>query len=214
MSMPDVTHLIEEADRQLEANNFALAGELFRDACMLAPPTRHIFTNLRVAEEQERLQFYRQLEAKYPDSLLVKSKLMGVYLDMPGHWKARAIDISTKLLQTLTLEIAEELRLRRIRFSTMLRCADYATPDRDRVLTEDFTYLWQAGNHYPWATKTRGSLLAELAGVADPILGLAVASLAEADWLPAKAGELLRKKADELLILSEVIQSDHIIGNP
>ncbi len=204
--LPDLTHLIEEADRLLEGNEFAAARDMFRAVCLLAPPTRHTLVNLNVAEEQEQLQFSRTLVQKYPDSLMAQLEEVMAFMRLGSHWNAHAAIRCTDILQALDLTLVEEHQVRRLRFRAATRTGYYSAREPYQTIVEDFSKLWVAGNTYHWAARSRQGMLQDLAAMNEPEATLILETLAGEDWLPPLVKQLLEAKIRELRILENVTQ--------
>jgi hypothetical protein len=204
--MSDFDSILKQADHLLEENNFAAALELYRAATRAGPPTRYLLDNLRVAEEQEALEFSRTLRQKYPDSLVAGKNHVYNLLQLGGHWTAHAVILCTELLEQLDLDVTEERSIRRLRFHAATRTGFYAMRDPYRTLVEDFSKILQAGDTYHFAIRSRGAMLVDLARMeateAIPLLR----ELGGLEWLPLAAKQFLDTKIMELQILEEVIQ--------
>ena len=206
--MSNLDDMIEEADRLLEENNFAAALDLYRAAIMMAPPTKYVLDNLRVAEEQEVLQFSLSLTEKYPDSLVAAKNYIDSLLRVGGHWNAHAVTQCTKLLKRMDLDATEERRLRRLRFHAATRTSYYAMRDPYQSLVEDFSTVWQAGDTYPWAIRSRDGMLEDLLAMKESEAIPVLEELAGLEWLPSEVSQLLGVKVTELRMLKHIIQDN------
>ena len=65
----DWEHLLDEADRLLEQYDFAGSVAAFREAALLAPLASNWLENLKIAEDNERVEFRRRLTHMFPESL-------------------------------------------------------------------------------------------------------------------------------------------------
>jgi hypothetical protein len=86
--------LVDQADRLLEENDFAAAMAAYRAAALAGPPASPALTNLGVAEDQERLGFWRLLRQKHPTSLVVR--LGGGVRPTTGRSTARPVSRGTR----------------------------------------------------------------------------------------------------------------------
>ena len=59
-------HLLDEAERLLEQNDFAASVAAFREAALLAPLTQGTLLNLSVAEENDRIESRKRMTRMFP----------------------------------------------------------------------------------------------------------------------------------------------------
>lgn len=196
--------LIEEADSLLENNEFAAARDLYRSAVLLAPPTEDVLGKLRVAEEQDQLQFSRNLRHHFPASLVVQKNEIRTLMQMGNAWNVHALMRCTELLEAGSLELPETLHIRWRRLKAAIRAGRHQVQDQYRTLIEDFFELWDAGTRLPWAMKIRSNLVEELAGLIDPLAIETLTDLSERDWAPSGLKEFLNTKIRELHTLERV----------
>lgn len=139
-----------EADNELEKNNFSLAREKYKQSLIDGQFNERIFTNMSVAEEQEKIQFLNELAKKYPNQLLLKRSL-AANLDNAG-FTDQAILVINEVIKLIDVEKDPKSnllsRIERLRIS----CHKH---NYSEITIEDFLYVWELGNHYLPAKKLR-----------------------------------------------------------
>jgi hypothetical protein len=196
----NTNHLIEEADRFYEEENYAAAFELYREVVMQGPPTRHAVGFLHISLERMGPDLMHQLLYKYPESFAVREQA-AIYFQNKS-----PSDISVRLCTELieenrqagdTYDPALERYLRGVR----LQAAVYwplspATSQEYQFFIQDFSQLWATSTARRW-------LLDAITRIWDPLFIPALGSLAEAEDLPLPVRHLLAAKTVELQALRE-----------
>lgn len=197
--MDDLQILIDKADQELEMNDFGRAIIDYRSAALISPPSQTILDNLRISEQEEALQFRRELSIKHPNSYLVQMSLADSYARF--HYKRQAIDIYTKILNTIELDIHEQTRIRLKRLRAI--CMEgYSYPT---LFLEDFWVIWRFGDEYGPAKKLRVIMLRFITYEAEDEYAIkSLKLLIASDELPSLVKNLLEVKINEIHMLNQV----------
>jgi len=189
-----------EAQRKLEQNSFHEAVALYRETAMGFEPSQRQLGNLAVAEDEDRLQFRRELCRRHPNSLGCKMSMLQT-LESGGH-SGLAVQVASEILSTNDLTQSQELLLRLLRLKSAL-----ATP-RCALILEDFAHLWQAGEEHVAALRCRKGILTSMAACRDPLHVDAFEQLSELPFLGEPVAKLFKTKAEELRLMQSVLGQD------
>ncbi|MES2792319.1 MAG: hypothetical protein V4719_22065 [Planctomycetota bacterium] len=184
--------LRQQAETQLEINNFAAARELFIDAAKRFAPSQGLLANLSVAEDELRLQVRREIRACHPDSF--ESCISELQSLISVGRAERAMILASELVSSSTSESQLIVaHLMRFRASVRTRILETAI--------EDFTYLWAAGEIHEGARRFRYGLLKSLAAVDESTACNIMQQLSLIPDLPESVSLFLRAKTEELRCL-------------
>jgi hypothetical protein len=194
--------LLKQAYTKLDSNDFVGAREDYRKAVMLDEPDGDIIHNLNTAEQEEKLEFFRNLRAKYPNSFSIRLSEAN-YL-AASQYKAQAIDRYSEMLELFGENLKDHLIARLNRLGTA--CRDNVEI-RQTLIINDFQSIWTMGDQYEPARKLRPTMLRMLANELHkeeciPILEELVGDR----QLPVSIRELFEAKIVELHYLSKAIE--------
>ena len=199
--MDEAAALITEADRRF-AEDDASAGALYRAAILLTPPPEHVWENLTVAEDEERIQFRQMVRQKYPSNLSVRISQIIVLLHLGHQCNTQVVYYCTQLLNDIPLDRREELQVRRWRLLGATRWI-YSSPIYQWV-HEDFITLWMANNESEGPNPSQYYLLQQIMRVNDPNTIPSLTTISEDIHMPVYAQKLLTAKIQELNILKDI----------
>ena len=185
--------MLAEAHDKLEQNSFSEACALYRQAAMISEPNQKQLGNLAVAEEEERLQYRRELCRRYPGSFDCKLSLIQI-LNSAAH-SSLAVQLASELLSASDLRENQHLLLRFVRLKSAI-----ATTNVELVI-EDFAELWKAGEDNGAAYRCRKGILMSLASCSDPAYVEAFQRLSELAFLDEQVAHFFELKAEELRMM-------------
>jgi hypothetical protein len=196
--MSDSTELIAEADRKLEENSYAEARDLYRAAALMTSPTRATLVNLSIAEDQDRLEFRRQLSLAHPTSTQVR--LAEASALTSAHRARQAIQIYTQMLGWETIDSHKAFAVRLARLRVAASSGDY------QVLQNDFLALWKASAADPRLRRLRPTMLRSLAQLHDvKAIGMLQVLFEDTD-IGSPVKHFLESKITELRSLAAAIE--------
>jgi hypothetical protein len=149
-----------EADRKLDAHDFAGSVNLYRAAMKSHEPPAQALGNLGIAEEADVVQFRAELVRLYERSLPVRMALARCFI--ASKKGTQALDCCTRALQELPLDPKSEILLRRLRLEAALASGQY------KIAASDFVFVWQAGEKLPAARTFRFHLLSLVSSLREP----------------------------------------------
>jgi hypothetical protein len=167
-SIDELDHVVAEATRLYDEEDYSGARDLFLAAAMLAPPTELVVTLLADTFKREKRQVLHTLVARYPTSRSVAIGVAEALVDDTfSHFAAR---LCAQLLQNGGLSLTEELEMRWIRFRAVARSRINNDPSFFAPLVEDLTILWNslAATNSSGVPFNRHSLLGVLSGIIHP----------------------------------------------
>ncbi len=197
----DIEHLIAEAERKFEEQDYAGAIEDFRFLAMQMPEDiSYALNSIEVAEKQERLKFSRELSQQYPDSKEVILRHASLLIE--DRQLDKAVARLSELIGSAENDVILEQRARRARLRATFRSHDY------RLLVQDFLWLWE-DSHLPKPKRiqifARQHLLQQLAEVQRIEFIPILEELLERKMFSSGVTEFIEAKINELKLLSTAI---------
>ena len=151
---PDCGRLLDEADRLLDEYDFTGSVAAFREAAHLGPLTSDWLMNFRIAEENEQIEFRKQLTRMFPASLdlaLDEVEALG-----RAGFGPQAVARCSDLLKSSVLTPMQIRLIRHARFEVARKTRESA------LFADDFLYLWGESNALGHPARVQASLLKAL----------------------------------------------------
>ena len=133
--MDNTDNKLSEADSLLEHNQFAQARDAYRSILISGCASRKAIANLGVADNEERLAFWRSVLERFPQDAEYRMGYANELM-LSGHL-SQAMQACTEMLENST-EMREQLLIRLLRLRAAARSAmlDYFVEDFVRYGTQ------------------------------------------------------------------------------
>ena len=197
----DTKDLLVQAYSKFELNDFAGARDDYRRAIMLEEPTGETISNFDLADQLEKLEFFKNIRSTYPQSNVAWFSL--AHLLAESHFKSQAIECYSEMLNLFDNNSEDSLIISLSRLG--VACRD--TVDiRTKLIVSDFQSIWMTGEHYEPARKLRRTILKMLINElhteeAIPIFDKLILD----EHLPSEIKTLFEAKIAELRLLAKSI---------
>lgn len=188
-----------QGNELLEENKFGEAREFFRKALEEGAPSKKYLFNLSVAENQEILEFRRNLRNKHSQSLICQIDFAN-HLGQNGYY-SQALGVFQELVNKTKTNLKQNIEVRLSRINICLKVKQF------RVFQEDFIYIWKASNQVPGASLFRPRLVKMVASLNELQALDIVLSLGKEPSFPDGLKSFLEKKGEELGKLNEILNS-------
>jgi hypothetical protein len=137
--MSNLQQLLDQADRKFERGAFAEARDDYRAACLIAPPSLELLTNLNQAEKYEQLAFRRVLQDMYPISVEIGLRVAQLLKS------SEAIECYSELLKIPNLTVRDQIDVRLHRFAALCgarKSSPLSQEVREALMFEDLDSIW------------------------------------------------------------------------
>lgn len=185
-------NLLNTAQKCLEENAFADAVQMFRKYIHnTSDPDNRVLANLAVAEDQERIQFLRELVSMQNDNLTCRLAEISE-LTRFGYGAQAIAKCSAALTEFSKDRDVFLLKLARLRAACTSACFEF--------FVADFCDTWRSATRA--ADRFRPRLIEDVVRIGSPDAVRPLQELQAEPWVPENLKRLLRTKIVELQLLS------------
>lgn len=191
------TDSLSEADSLLEQNRFAQARDAYRSALISGFGSRKAIANLGIADNEERLAFWRSLLDRYPQEAEYRTAYVNELM-LSGH-VSQAMQACTGMLKTSTETRGQLIaRLLRLRAAARSGMFDY--------FVEDFREVWNSGGIVSGFDRLRRTLLEVISGCVETTAISCFEILAKEPLSDGPVGSLIEAKVAELQAMLYILR--------